>query len=92
MTDTTLLRTSLAVAVPLWIHDVRDWPFERRAEQARKAASLVASKGDVLMYGGRAGEAAEVFNELACAVACCAYQPGGITLFGDHWEVEQCQT
>jgi hypothetical protein len=84
--DSTLLRTALQAAVPLWIHDVRDWTPERRVEVAREAAPLLASKGDVLMFGGRRGEAAEVFNALARAVACCAYQPGGVTVFGDHWE------
>jgi hypothetical protein len=30
---------------------------------------------------------AEAFNHLAEGVALGAFQPGGITIFGHHWEV-----
>jgi hypothetical protein len=30
---------------------------------------------------------AEAFNHLAEGIALAAYQPGGITIFGHHWEV-----
>jgi hypothetical protein len=29
---------------------------------------------------------ASAFNHLAEGIACAAYQPGGITVFGVHWE------
>ena len=31
---------------------------------------------------------AEAFNHLAEGIALAAYQPGGITVFGHHWEVD----
>jgi hypothetical protein len=83
-----LMSTSLQVAVPLWIEEVRGWTVERRVATARESADVVASKGDVLQFGGKKGEAAEAFNALARGLACCAYQPGGITFLGDHYEVE----
>jgi len=81
-----VMQTSLQAAVPLWIERVRDWPFEKRKERALWASEMVASKGDVLQYGGKPGEAAIVFNALAEGLACLAFQPGGVTFLGDHWE------
>jgi hypothetical protein len=87
-----LMRTSLAAAVPLWIAEVSGWSTERRLATARECADVVASKGDVLQFGGKRGEAAEAFNALARGLACCAYQPGGITFMGDHYEAEETTT
>lgn len=79
-----LLRISLQAAVPLWIADMRDWEPERRVRAARDCAPTVAAHGDDLQFGGK--HAAEAFNKLALGLACCAYQPGGITFLGDHYE------
>lgn len=85
MSTTDLLRVSLQAAVPLWIADVRDWEPERRVEAARGCADVIAAHGDDLQFGGR--HTADAFNSLARGLACCAYQPGGVTFLGDHWEV-----
>lgn len=79
-----LLRISLQAAVPLWIADMRDWEPERRVRAAKACAPAVAAHGDDLQFGGR--HTKETFNKLALGVACLAYQPGGITFLGDHWE------
>lgn len=79
-----LLRTTLALAVPLWIDSVRGWSHERRGRAAAECAEVIASHGDDLMFGG--GHTADAFNKLALGIACAAYQPGGITFLGDHWE------
>jgi hypothetical protein len=79
-----LLRTTLQAAVPLWMHSVRSWSTERRVQEASKCAQVIAEHGDDLMFGGK--HTTETFNKLALGIACAAYQPGGITFMGDHWE------
>lgn len=83
-----LLRVALQAAVPLWVQEVQSWSTESRLAVARECADVVASKGDVLQFGGKRGEAAAAFNALARGLACCAYQPGGVTFLGDHYEAE----
>ena len=51
----------------------------------KRAVDEIACKGDVLMYGGKRGEAAQAFGHLARAVAVGALLPGGITFAGRHW-------
>lgn len=80
------LEATLSLAVPLWIHRVREWSVEHRLERARACAQIVAEKGDVLQYGGKKGEAADAFNRLAEGLAIAAFQPGGVKFRGMHWE------
>jgi hypothetical protein len=79
-----VLPIGLQAAVPLWMHAVRTWSFERRAAAAAECAQIIAEHGDDLMYGGE--HTVEAFNKLALGLACAAYQPGGVTFMGDHWE------
>ncbi len=80
-----LLTLSLSVAVPLWIEELRSLSFEER--QALADPQPVMEKGDVMMFGaGKKGEAAKVFNSLARNIAILAFQPGGVTCFGMHFE------
>lgn len=78
----------LDVAVPLRIHEIRlrGGPMEADFERARAFAPVLAEKGDVLLFGSKKekGKAAELFNELAFALAVMAHVPGGITIFGNH--------
>jgi hypothetical protein len=83
-----VLVPALQCAVPLHIQDVRGWTAEQRVAYCREHADTVASQGDVLQFGGKKGEAAKLFNILARCLACLAYQPGGVKLFGCHWEAE----
>lgn len=92
----------LEFAVPLWIHHWRgSTPFTRTG-RAAYCGEVVGTHGDVLMFrsrpvpartleGGVEVEAVpgtgEVFDRLAEGIALAAYQPGGIRLFGHHWEV-----
>lgn len=84
-----VLLETLRVAVPLWMAGLAALPEPHRANQARSWAALavdaVASRGDALQFGGKKGEAADVFNHLARGVAAAAYTPGGVTFAGIHW-------
>lgn len=78
------LEICLSAAVPLWIDDLKQkgGPDDRDRELAQEYGSILAEKGDVLQFGGKKGEAADLFNKLAHAVAVLAFQPGGIRVFG----------
>ncbi len=84
-----LLATALAAAVPLWIEDLRREPWEHLQKRAHECAQIVAEKGDIILYRSKkAGQTAEAFNALAEGIACLAFAPGGVTIFGQHWEAK----
>lgn len=86
----SLLAATLEIAVPLWIERVVTYPEELRLERARECAQVVAEKGDIIQFRSKKnGESAAAFNKLAEGIACAAFQPGGITFLGGHWEVEK---
>jgi hypothetical protein len=82
-----LLRVALAAAVPLWVAELRGRPFSQLQARAQACAATIAAHGDWLLYGAkRPGRTAEVFNQLAEAVAILALQPGGVEVFGLHFQ------
>lgn len=84
-----LLRITLSAAVPIWIQELRSLTPEERAERIEGSAELLASEGDSLLYsGGPPGKAAELFNRLAEGMAVLAFQPGGVSAFGLHFEAD----
>jgi hypothetical protein len=88
------LAIALASAVPLRILELRQVPagylsYLLDAENPgwQDAAAAIVETGDVLLFaGGKRGESAALFNRLADAIALMAFLPGGISLFGQHWE------
>lgn len=94
--DNPALIIGLQAAVPLWIHQLGQYHHDTRdrirARWAAQAVEDVAYRGDVLQYGSkRRGEAAAAFNSLARGLAAMAYQPGGVTAFGEHWCVNHTE-
>jgi hypothetical protein len=86
MLNDTLLATTLEIAVPLWIEELRGLPFEELQRRAKACAEVVAHKGDVILFKGKKGESAEAFNRLTEGLACLAFAPGGVKAFGMHWQ------
>jgi len=85
-----VLRATLQLAVPLWIDQMRGAPWSHIKARAAECATAVASQGDVIMFrSGKKGQTAEAFNRLAEGIACAAFSPGGIKVFGDHYEARQ---
>lgn len=81
-----LLVISLQAAVPLHIAEVSNWPPGERTRRARRAADVVASHGDnILFKSKKSGDTAHAFNELAIGLAILAFQPGGVSFAGCHW-------
>lgn len=87
----SLLTTTLQLAVPLWIERLRHAGWDHVQERARTCSQIVAEKGDIIQFKSKKpGESAAAFNALAEGIACLAFCPGGVTVFGDHWEA--CQS
>ena len=83
------LPTMLPFLVEMAVLDVRLWSPERRIAYARARAQIFAEKSDTLMFGSKTkGEAGQLMGELAKVIACLSFQPGGVTLFGCHWQNE----
>ena len=89
MTDDHPLGTALATAVPLHILELqeRGGPTDADMAELGSVAELLGEKGDILLFGGKKkGECAEIFNKTAFGIAVLAFAPGGVTLFGQHFE------
>ena len=85
------LSVALSVAVPLYIIQLEQagGPSEGDISSLSALSRVLAERGDVLLYGGKKqGEAAAIFNQLAKSVAVMAFAPGGITVFGQHYETK----
>jgi hypothetical protein len=83
----TLLPMALSAAVPLWIERLRLLSAEQRIARARELAEFMHSPGigeSILFL--IPGKSALGFNALAEAIACLSFCPGGITLFGNHFQ------
>jgi hypothetical protein len=81
-----VLPLTLALAVPLWIDQLSSLTDAERLAMAQECSQVIAEHGDIILYrGGKKGETAAAFNMLAKGIAIGAYQPGGITAFGQHY-------
>lgn len=82
-----LLQSTLSVAVPLRIEEMKKRPWSFIEERARVCGQVIASEGDnILFRSKKEGKTAEVFNRLAEGIACLAFTPGGVKVFGMHFE------
>ena len=83
----SLLSSTLQLAVPLWIDQLRRQPWEYIQQRAEVCSQVVAEKGDIILFKSeKKGETAKAFNHLAEGLACLAFVPGGVKIFGGHWE------
>lgn len=78
----------LACFVPLRVADLqrRGGPEDWEEDAALAFVIDVVEQGDVLLYGGAPGEAGRLAARLVQTIAVLAFAPGGITIFGQHWE------
>jgi len=96
MSDTGHLPTAMAAAVPLHIMQLKEkgGPNADDMAEAQKTSGMLGERGDVLLFGpgkkGKKGECADLFNRTARAIAVLSFCPGGITIFGYHFEAEKC--
>jgi hypothetical protein len=92
-TDSPLAIVAIALytAVPIWILELNQRSYEDNLkelfESASETAQLIGEKGDQLLFkGDKPGDTAKLFNKTARAIALMSFLPGGVTLFGRHWE------
>lgn len=86
----SLLRISLSAAVPLWIQQLkhRDWSY--LIERAKICSQEVAEHGDNLLFkSNKRGESAIAFNRFAEGLAILSMAPGGVKIFGLHFECRE---
>jgi hypothetical protein len=81
----------LQTAVPLLIAGYKqaDGPTPTDFDRIRAFGLVLAQKADHLLYASSAtksGEAADLANRTADAIAVLSFLPGGITVFDEHWE------
>ena len=84
-----ILPDMLQLAVPLYIQQLKGngGPADSDFTRLRGIGDGLAQRGDILLYGGRKrGEAAQLFNDLAFAIAVLSFVPGGVCVFGQRWE------
>ena len=88
---TKLINIALECAVSIRISEwkIKGNPQEKDFNKlmGKNLPKLLGEKGDILLYGGgKKDEVAIIFNELAEAIAMLSFLPGGIEIFGSHWE------
>ncbi|GIW05193.1 MAG: hypothetical protein KatS3mg059_1813 [Thermomicrobiales bacterium] len=92
MSTHDLLVAALEAAVPLHIIDMYNagGPTDYDLHTAYAAAQELAERGDELLFrSDTRGRAAELFNRLARGIAILAFFPGGVMVFGRHWEASE---
>ncbi|WP_236038313.1 hypothetical protein [Ktedonobacter robiniae] len=85
------LAIALSAAVPLRVLALyeRQGPDENDLETAHRVGTLLASKGDRLLFRSEVrGETADLFNRLAQALAVLSFASGGIACFGQHFDAQ----
>lgn len=80
----TVLTETLRFAVPFHIAEVARHEPRWIIGEARRMATVLATHGDDLQFGGK--HCGPAFNALARGIACAALvADGGITFAGVHW-------
>lgn len=88
-----LIKIILPGAVALRIIDFKQLPWEQIQSIATEASQFIGEHGDnILFMGPKKGDTAKAFNELSKGVAALAFVPGGVTLFGMHFEATHPET
>ena len=83
------LQSSLSCAVPLWINTLQNLPWEYIQERAKCCLQEITERGDnILFRSKKRGKTATAFNRLAEGIACLAFMPGGVDIFGLHFEAD----
>ena len=91
MSNSALLTTMMQTAVPLHIMQLKErgGPSPEDMATAQETSDMLGERGDVLLCGGgKKGEAADLFNRTAKAIAILAFVPGGVTIFGTTFEAK----
>ena len=86
-----LLSEMMRLAVPLHIMRLQEkgGPDSGDMKKAQATSDILGEHGDILLHGGgKKGEVSDQFNRTAHAVAILSFCPGGVNLFGGHFEAK----
>jgi hypothetical protein len=84
-----LIRCTLQTGVPFRMLDIqqRGGPTDTDWGWARSFAQALGEKGDILLYRShKKGETGHIMEQFINAVALLAFCPGGITIYGLHFD------
>ena len=84
------LPIALSAAIPLWMMKFDTYTAEQRADELKRleADDFCLRMEYVLHQGPKKGDTAQSFNDLAKSVALLSLCPGGVTVFGQHYDWE----
>lgn len=84
----SMMAQTLGMAVPLAMRALQDRGGPTAGDRASLSAvaKALAESGDQLIFGGPRSR--ELFNATTRAIAILAFCPGGITIFGLHFEAD----
>ena len=92
MTDTSdvthsHLSIALSAAVLLRIEDFKQVSWRELDARRPYLLQMIANHGDDILYRSkRVGDSAKAFNALVEAIAILSFMPGGVKIFGTHWQ------
>jgi hypothetical protein len=78
------LEMAVTLQILEWQH-ANTAPSWEDFNEAKQRCADIGGHGDELLYGGK--HCASLFAGVADAIAIMAFFPGGITIFGRHWEI-----
>ena len=86
-TKLLLIRCTLEALVPIAIFDLQQQggPDVYHQERARAFSSKLGAEGDTLLYNVK-GKTGKIMGEFCEVLAVLAFVPGGVTVFGLHFE------
>lgn len=77
----------LELMFPVAVREVGNLPGHERELLAKSLADILASDGDKILYKEE-GKTRKAVAALGKAIALGALQPGGVRVFGRHWEAQ----
>ena len=85
------LPAMLAATVPLYMWEIEraGGPTPEQYASLSDFSQMLGERGDTLLFGGKPGEAGSLANELAHVIAVLSFVPGGIRIFGMHFEAKK---
>lgn len=82
-----LLRTMLPMAATLEMMRLKGVPWEKIQAMAERHSQFIAEHGDNLLFlGPKKGDTSKAFTAFVQGISALAFVPGGVTIFGQHYE------
>lgn len=80
----------MAVWLQIELLKQRGGPTDQDMKKAQETSDMLGEHGDVLLCGGgKKGQCADLFNRTAHAIAVLSFVPGGVEIFGAHFETRK---